>query len=370
MASIRKRKGSRGITYQVLYRDRAGMQRSESFNRRKAAEDRKSEVEVEIRTGSFISPREARVSFGHWYRHWEPTRHLSATRKATDDSRRDRYVLPRWGRVPLDAISYLDAQAWVAQLGKTMGPASIRACFRLLKLPLDAAVLDGKIRTNPVIGVKLPPVPQSTKTADDVLTADELMAVVSSTDDRWQALVFVCGWLGLRWSEALGLRRCDVNPMRGELHVGRLTVVEPGGAGLLLVKEGAKTAGSVRTIPLPEMAQAVLLDHMARFVSDQSPEAFLFLTEEGLHPRRCNFRRTFQRALRNSGVDKTIPVHALRHTAATLMLDASLDLLDVSKRLGHSRPSTTLDLYAHLLNARRDAGTIAIEAAMKASALD
>ena len=366
MASIRKRIGTRGTTYQVLYRDRAGIQHSESFNRRKAAEDRKSEVEVEVRTGSYISPREARVTFGDWYERWEASRQISETRAATDRGRRDKYVLPRWRRIPLDAITHMEAQAWVAELGQRMAPASVQACFRLLKLPLDAAVMDGKIRVNPVIGVRLPAVAYSPKTADDVLTGEELATVIANMPERWQALVFVCGWLGLRWSEALGLRRCDVNPLRGDLHVGRFTIVEPDGR-TLLVKEGGKSRSATRTIPLPAAAQTILLSHMDKFVADQAPNALLFLTEAGTPPRRSNFRRVFDRALRQADVRKAMNVHGLRHTAATLMLDASVDLLDVSKRLGHSRPSTTYDIYAHLLNAKREAGTSAMDVAIKAA---
>jgi integrase len=368
VASIRRRRGRRGTTYQVLYRDRTGAQRSETFNRRRAAENRKSQVEVEVRTGTYISPREARISFGEWYERWESCRKISVTRAATDAGRRDKYVLPRWRRVPLDAITHMEGQAWVAELGQIMAPASVHACFRLLKLPLDAAVMDGKVRINPVIGVKLPAIAYHPKTVDDVLTGDELAAVIAKMPDRWRALLVVCGWLGLRWSEALGLRRCDVNPLRGDLHVGRITVVEPDG-GPLLAKEGGKSRSSVRTIPLPSTAQAVLLAHMDKFVTDQAPDAFLFLTTAGTPPRRSNFRRVFDRALEQSRVGKTVNIHALRHTAATLMLDASVDLLDVSKRLGHSRPSTTYDIYAHLLNARREAGTAAIDAAMQKAAI-
>jgi integrase len=227
--------------------------------------------------------------------------------------------------------------------------------------------MDGKIRVNPVLGVKLPRPPQSTKTADDVLTAEELTAVISKMPERWRALVFVNGWLGLRWSESLGLRRMDVNPFRKELHVGRVTVVEPD-CRTLLIKEGGKTRNATRVVPLPQTAVDILLAHMATYCPGGAPEDFLFVTIAGTAPRRSNFRRLLNRALVDSKVEKKITIHSLRHSAATLMLDASVDLLDVSKRLGHSRPSTTYDIYAHLLDTRREAGTAALEAAMRLTA--
>jgi integrase len=295
---------------------------------------------------------------------WEDSRELSATRTATDAGRRDLYILPRWKKTPLDAITHMEAQAWVAELGKKMGPASVTACFHLLKLPLDAATMDGKIRVNPLSGVKLPRPPKAKQTADTVLTADELSAVIVKMRDRWKALVFVPGWLGLRWSEALGLRRCDVNVFRKELQVGRVVVVEPD-CRTLLIKDGGKTGNATRTVPLPEPAVKVMLNHMATYCVSGSPEDFPFLTTAGLASRRSWFRRSFMRGLKGAEIPKKIRVQDLRHTAATLMLDAGIDLLDVSKRLGHANPSTTYDIYAHLLDARREAGTAALAAAMR-----
>ncbi len=59
-----------------------------------------------------------------------------------------------------------------------------------------------------------------------------------------------------------------------------------------------------------------------------------------------------------------ITFHKLRDTAASLMLDAGLAIPDAQERLGHSRPSTTLDVYAHLVKGRQEAGTAALEAAI------
>ena len=47
---------------------------------------------------------------------------------------------------------------------------------------------------------------------------------------------------------------------------------------------------------------------------------------------------------------KKIKVHDLRHTAASLMLNNGVDVLVASRRLGHAKPSITLDVYGHLLS--------------------
>jgi integrase len=45
-----------------------------------------------------------------------------------------------------------------------------------------------------------------------------------------------------------------------------------------------------------------------------------------------------------------ITFHALRHTHASQLIDQGIDIVAVSKRLGHSKPNVTLSTYAHLFN--------------------
>ena len=71
-----------------------------------------------------------------------------------------------------------------------------------------------------------------------------------------------------------------------------------------------------------------------------------FAEEHGkpIGPRKI--QKAYQRILSAAGFP-TIRYHDLRHTAATHMLANGVDLLTVSRRLGHSKASTTLDTYAH-----------------------
>jgi hypothetical protein len=165
--------------YQVIYRAKDGRQTSESFVRRKDADRRKSEVEVDLRNWTYIEPREGRTTFGTWYDRWEPIRQVSPRRRTNDAGLAKKHVLARGERVPLDAITHMEAQAWVGTLSKKLAPASVASRFGLLKMPLDAAVLEGKLRANPVLSVKLPTIRRPKITADGVLTADALRKLLS-----------------------------------------------------------------------------------------------------------------------------------------------------------------------------------------------
>lgn len=93
---------------------------------------------------------------------------------------------------------------------------------------------------DPCIDVPLPKKPDLRKTFDDVLSAREVDQLIEAihdrtpgygglkTNDRYEALVFMGAWLGPRWNEAIGLRRCDVNPLRREITFGKVVVNQNG----------------------------------------------------------------------------------------------------------------------------------------------
>jgi len=59
----------------------------------------------------------------------------------------------------------------------------------------------------------------------------------------------------------------------------------------------------------------------------------------------------FRRILAKSGIEdkRSVNFHSLRHTAASMWIQAGVDLLIVSRRLGHGSASFTMDVYGHLL---------------------
>jgi integrase len=63
-----------------------------------------------------------------------------------------------------------------------------------------------------------------------------------------------------------------------------------------------------------------------------------------------------------------VKFHALRHTHASALIAAGLDVVTVSKQLGHSSPKVTLDTYSHLFERTSTAAADAIAAAMRGGA--
>lgn len=369
MASVyvgQKVKG-KGLPWRVVWRDQANKSHQRTFDKKGLADEYADRLAHELRSASYVDPKTRRTPFKVQYDTWAAERHVSVSRRAAEVSLADNHVLPRWGTVALEDITHADLQKWVNDLrmhaerivGKdaedkpiiVTGYAweTVAACRQIVRHVLSDAVRGKKLHANAADDVRVPNKPQRDLTSSDVLTPDEVQRLVDAAPDKWAAYLLCCCWLGWRMSEGASLRL-------GDVHVQARNV---------LVR-GTKTRTSVRTVPLPEPIATALEKHIVNHVRDHRPNALMFGSEADTVADRSNLRRMLQKALKDAGLDdRGIDFRQLRHTAASLMLAAGVHYVDVSYRLGHSRPSTTADIYTHLLPRVTADGTAALERMMR-----
>jgi integrase len=89
----------------------------------------------------------------------------------------------------------------------------------------------------------------------------------------------------------------------------------------------------------------------------------VFCTSAGRLLNPNNLYENFNRIIAAAGVPR-IRLHDLRHTHATLLLQAGTPIKAVSERLGHAKTSITLDTYAHILPDMQDRAVEAIDPAL------
>lgn len=188
-----------------------------------------------------------------------------------------------------------------------------------------------------------------------ILTAPQVKAVLSKARGR---PIYQIGALalatGMRRGELLALRWQDV-----DLDGARITVarsLEQTKAGGLRFKE-PKTRHGRRTITLPPSAVLELRAHwkaiqelrLALGVGKSPPESLLF-SDLDCNPRKPN--AVTKEWNRTVGLAKQpqATLHSLRHTHASHLIAAGLDILTISRRLGHGSPAITLSVYGHLLH--------------------
>ncbi|HEX9124541.1 MAG TPA: site-specific integrase [Actinomycetota bacterium] len=166
----------------------------------------------------------------------------------------------------------------------------------------------------------------------------EVASLVAAMADRYRALVLVMAFEGLRPGEAFGLRVEDLDFTTGTITVRR---------SLTKGRVGQTKTGQTRTLPMipsPAMADA-LKSHLERYPSD----GYVFTTEDGSPIESDNYRkRVFEPAAEAAKVNGSISPNQLRHHAASYWIGKGANILQVSKLLGHSKPSITLDVYSRL----------------------
>ena len=342
----RRRFGSirmlRSGRFQVRVRDPWGRTHTAetTFAARRDAERYLQRVEVDIERGTWRDPRVGRVTFSDWAGDYLG----SSAHKRPTTLARDRTVIrvhlePALGRVPLVAITRRDVQLLVDAMSAALAPATVRTNYGVLRAVLGAAVDAELLVANPCRKVRLP---QEIGRDKRRATPDELDSLIEAVpNDEYRALVTVSAALGLRWSEAAGLRvgRIDFGAVT-TLTVSE-TVAEVDGRVTSAV---VKTRSSRRTMTVPDCCAVVLYHHLTT-TGRRGAEQLVFQAPTGGPLRASNFRaRVWRPAVRAAGLDG-LTFHALRHSDAGYMRVCGAHDQTIQHRLGHSSSQITSRVY-------------------------
>lgn len=200
----------------------------------------------------------------------------------------------------------------------------------------------GRIRVNPARGLGLP---RPTRRDYVYLTHGQVLALAAEAGP-WRLLVLVLGYTGLRWGEATALRLCDVDLGRRRIDVRR-AFSDVGGHVVL----GTPKSHLSRTVPVPRFVAC----EIAAAITCRRPDDLLFTVRGGSVVRLSNWRRAvFLPARSRAGLSERFRIHDLRHTAASLMIQAGYPPKMLQEIMGHASITTTLDLYGHLFPGEMD----------------
>ncbi len=177
------------------------------------------------------------------------------------------------------------------------------------------------------------------ETGQATWTADEMLRFLDATLST-----------GMRRGELAGLRWQDISLNTGELTVAVARVA----VGYQVVDSGPKTLSGKRTIALDEGVVDALKSHQTRQGAErltwgpaQVDSGLVFTREDGtgLHPQYITW--AFRNAAEKAAVPVLGPHAAARLGHATAGLRVGIDLVTMSKRLGHSSTAITSDIYQH-----------------------
>jgi integrase len=347
--------------YDVRWRER-GRACSRTFATEDDARTFRARIEAGVTTPEARTPRRNAPTVATVHAEWLAARRVSRGRASSERSH-GKHLLDALGSVLVAELTSVDVRAWIAtQVDHPYSAESIAARLRMLRQVLDTAIEAGYVSVNAAARVKAPRIKRPPLDADDVLTPSEAAWLIEATPDRWRALIGLLAYVGPRWGEALAVGVEDVDLLRRRIHLGHRVVEEVDGQ--LALRDGGKTRGSDRVVPLPLPVAQLLEHHLSTYPPNR--HGLIFVGAYGASPYRSPFRaRVLRPALKAAGLEgRSLSMRKLRHSSASMMLP-TMDPVDVARRLGHSRPSTTLDIYARFLPDREDAATEAYEATLR-----
>jgi integrase len=334
---------------------------------RREAQNKLAELIASTANGSYVAPD--KVTVGEFVRdrvnQWEAAGDITARTAARYRELVEHQVVPHLGSKPLQRLKPLDIEAWHTVLrnsGRADGkggvsPRTIGHAHRVLGKALGDALENEMVVKNVVANKSAPKVD------------DEEMVIVRDTPAFIEALrrhrlfvpAMVALFSGARLGEVLALRWSRVDLTRKVIEV-REALEETRAYGKRF--KAPKTKAGRRDVTMPDLLVETLREfrkaqlelRMKLGIGRLADDALLFAGLDGALPSQKYYSKAWSDFAAQIGMPG-LTFHCLRHTHASQLIDAGVDIVTISKRLGHAKPDITLRIYSHLF--RKDDGKAA-----------
>lgn len=330
----------------------------------KEAEANAEEIKLSLRKG--LDVMAATDTFGEWGNHWIKLKALevSASQRKVYESSLS-HACGYIGAASITKIRVADIQNIILNLAdknpNTGKPASKKMLLavkstvaQVFELAIQSRVTD----FNPAASVKIPNTYKPILRR--ALTAEE-QHWITDTPHRAQRAAMIMMYAGLRRGELIPLTWNDIDIDNRTISVNKAVEKK---SNRFHTKDSGKTDASIRTVDIPDV--------LAEFLSCEKRESIYVCTsaKNEMHTESswCRMWESYLSELNfkygdfinrpgskfdPSGTPFVIPritPHWLRHTFATMLYLAGVDVLAAKEQLGHEDIKTTLDIYTHLDN--------------------
>jgi integrase len=314
------------------------------------AEDRIREIIRRAKSGEAI--KAGSDTFGAFLDEWLAAKKLSVEESTMGSYRRlvENHLRPAFGKKMLTTVTADDVQRFYN--GLKVKRVTLQNIHVVLGMVFKLAVKRKKLAGSPMAGVELP------KRQDDgesqAMTPEQVSAfLAAASDSRFAALFSLAFHLGFRPGELLALKWQDFDADAKTLRVSRNIVFRRHGDWYL---KAPKTARSKRELPLTDnLIDALRSERRAQLETRMKAgkawkdHGFIFTDTFGEPYPPNDLWRECRRILDACGFEGKFSPKTGRHTMASLLLAKGVNVKAVSERLGHTKITTTLAAYAHVL---------------------
>jgi integrase len=251
------------------------------------------------------------------------------------------HILPKWGEKPISEVQPRPIELWLREL--SLSPKSKSHVRGMLHLLMEFAMWSGalEISRNPIDLVVVKGATKRTRQPRS-LTVDEFRKFVQHLAEPFRTIALLCVCFGLRISECLALKWCDVDRLNGKLRIERAIVRQ--------CVDDVKTVYSQKQMSIDPELLAILKawKQASQFSADQD---WLFASPVQLGRLPWSYPyilRVFHRAANDAGVGK-LPTHTLRHSYRSWLDAVGTPIAVQQKLMRHSDIRTTMNLYGDVV---------------------
>lgn len=298
---------------------------------------------------------ESSMTLAEWLEKWLTEYKVNTIRESTLGRYRkdiENHVIPRLGYKKISFITTNDIQKMYVDIkengriknrekhGSVLSDSVVRSIHMMLHQAFEDAVKERLISKNPTKGTTIP---KKSRGELQVLNKEQLDRFLAEVDkdDIWRDFFYTELTTGLRRGEICGLKWCDFDEKHGTLSICRNATAKKGGG--VSIGE-TKTDTGNRLIYLPESTVKMLKKRKKQALTEwifPNP----YRPEDPLLPNSAY--QKLKKILKTADLP-SIRFHDLRHTFATHALTSGVDAKTLSKILGHTNASFTLDTYTHV----------------------
>ena len=314
------------------------------------------EMALDVANGTYRPPSKKTV--GEWLDEWlenylgdvRPYTVLNYTQHVNN------HIKPALGKVRLDKLDAQTIQRFYNDLGTAHGdkpglsPKTIKCIHGIFHKALQQAIELGYLRSNPTSACKRPKVEQGEIKPLDNEAANAFMEAIKG--HRFENVYLVTMFTGLRRGEVCGMTWDCVDLDRGTIFINKQLQQVPGHSGefrLTPTKNGKGRPITPAATVIEALKRQKAWQDEARLKAgpDWQEEGLVFTNEVGHRLSPNTVYHNYKRLVASIGLPKA-RLHDLRHTFATMSLQAGDDIKTVQSNLGHATAAFTLQVYGHV----------------------
>lgn len=347
--SIKKNPRRQKQPWEVRWRERE-YQYSRSFATRAIAEAFDAQRREEQRTGRYIDPTRAAVTFKEMSKRWQVSKRHRHSTVVRNQGILDKHLVPIFGHLPLmDVTRSLiskEVKKWEANGLKRR---TVDRHLAVLSGIFNMALADDLLVKSPIRQIDRAKAERPHRLALDV---EQQAALLRAARGHYESFFYIALSTGCRVAELFDFLVSDVNFSDRTLSI-----------------RNSKTEAGIRVLTLSSTDIKKIQHHLAttgRVGAD--PNSPLFVTPKGKKLNYSNFRNRVFCPIRKAAGLESLQIHDLRRTSATTLMNESILPKEVQARMGHEDIRTTLNMYVESTKeGRQHVATVMEEALSKAT---